>query len=282
MTSLAGRPGTEVEPMWSMRRTRGPNASRTAVEIVPNSFDQLALGSTMVTRRSTSVLYPSMIDAVAVAASYLLASISFPYWIARAKGIDLRAFGSRKLGGSNLAKAITPWHGVAGGVLDGAKGFAAVVITRALDLPLETQLLSGLAAIAGQMWPVFHQFDGGRANATAWGFQLAADFIAFFIAWIPVIVAALLRITVRPRPKRLLPIANLLSYAVFPAVIWEQEGTTPTVLAGIAALVLILVRRLTAGLGEDLATGAPAARGLLNRALFDRSELQERGLVAIT
>jgi glycerol-3-phosphate acyltransferase PlsY len=223
-----------------------------------------------------------MLDGVAVLASYLGASVSFPYWIARAKGIDLRAFGSRKLGGSNLAKAVTPWHGVAGGVLDGAKGFAAVVITRALGFPLETQLLCGIAAIAGQMWPVFHQFDGGRANATAWGFQLAADFIAFFIAWIPVVVAAVVRITVRPRPKRLLPIANLLSYAVFPAVIWEQEGTTPTVLAGIAALVLVVVRRLTAGLSEDLATGAPAARVLLNRALFDRSELQERGLVAIT
>ncbi|HYU81705.1 MAG TPA: glycerol-3-phosphate acyltransferase [Candidatus Polarisedimenticolia bacterium] len=223
-----------------------------------------------------------MLEVIAVVASYLGASISFPYWIARAKGIDLRSYGSRKLGGSNLAKAVTPWHGVAGGVLDGAKGFAAVVIARALGLPLETQLLCGLAAIAGQMWPVFHQFDGGRANATAWGFQLAADFIAFFIAWIPVIVAAVLRITVRPRPKRLLPIANLLSYAVFPAVIWEQEGTTATVLAGLAALVLVVVRRLTAGLSEDLATGAPAVRVLLNRALFDRSELQERGLVAIT
>ena len=223
-----------------------------------------------------------MIDVVAVVASYVLASISFPYWIARAKGIDLRAFGSRKLGGSNLAKAVTPLHGVAGGVLDGVKGFAAVVIARALGFPVETQLLCGLAAIAGQMWPVFHGFDGGRANATTWGFQLASDFIAFFIAWIPVIVAAVLRITVRPRPKRLLPIANLLSYAVFPAVIWEQEGVTPTVLAGVAALVLIVVRRLTAGIGEDLATGAPAARVILNRALFDRSELQERGLVAIT
>ena len=132
------------------------------------------------------------------------------------------------------------------------------------------------------MWPVFHQFDGGRANATTWGFQLAADFIAFFIAWIPVIVAAALRITVRPRPKRLLPLANLLSYAVFPAVIWEQEGVTPTVLAGVAALVLIVLRRLTAGVGEDLATGAPAARVILNRAFFDRSELQERGMVPIT
>ena len=223
-----------------------------------------------------------MIDAIAVLASYVLGSISFPYWIARAKGIDLRAFGSRKLGGSNLANALTPMHGVAGGVLDGAKGFAAVVVARALGLTLETQLLCGLAAIAGQMWPVFHQFDGGRANATTWGFQLAADFIAFLIAWIPVIVAAILRITVRPRPKRLLPLANLLSYGVFPAVIWEQEGITPTVLAGLAALALVVARRLTAGIGEDLATGAPAGRVLLNRVLFDRSELQERGMVAIT
>ena len=223
-----------------------------------------------------------MIDATLVLVSYIIASISFPYWIARAKGIDLRSFGSRKLGGSNLAKALTPLHGVAGGLLDGMKGFTAVVLARALGLSLETQLLCGLAAIAGQMWPVFHQFDGGRANATTWGFQLAADFIAFFIGWIPVIVAAILRITVRPRPKRLLPLANLLSYAVFPAVIWEQEGATPTVLAGIAALVLIVIRRLSAGLGEDLATGASPARVMLNRALFDRSELQERGLVAIT
>src|SRR5438067_13269606 len=222
-----------------------------------------------------------MIDVVAVVACYLLASISFPYWIARAKGVDLRATGSRKLGGSNLAKAVTPMHGIAGGILDGAKGFAAVVITRELGFPLETQLLCGLAAIAGQMWPLFHQFDGGRANATGWGFQLATDFIAFFIGWIPVIVAAVLRISVRPRPKRLLPLANLLSYAVFPAVIWEQEGVTPTVLAGVGALALVVLRRLTAGIREDLATGAPPARVLANRALFDRSELQERGLVAI-
>ena len=222
-----------------------------------------------------------MLDAVAVVLSYTLASISFPYWIARAKGIDLRAAGSRKLGGSNLAKVLSPWHGIAGGLLDGAKGFAAVVITRQLGLPLETQLLCGLAAITGQMWPVFHQFDGGRANATAWGFELAVDWIAFFIAMIPVVVAAVLRVSIRPRPKRLLPIANLLSYAVFPAVIWEQEGVTPTVVAGIAALLLVLVRRISAGLREDLDTGSSPLRVLVNRALFDRSELQERGMVAI-
>jgi acyl-phosphate glycerol 3-phosphate acyltransferase len=222
-----------------------------------------------------------VLDLVAIAASYLASSISFPYWIARAKGIDLRSSGARKLGGSNLGKTITPLHGIAGGLLDAAKGFAAIVITRQLGFSLDAQLLCGLAAIAGQMWPVFHQFDGGRANATTWGFQLASDFIAFFIAIIPAAFAAALRMTVRPRPKRVVPLANLLSYAVFPAVIWEQYGPTPTAVAGLGALALVIARRVTAGLREDLATGAPAARVLANRALFDRSELQERGLVAI-
>jgi acyl phosphate:glycerol-3-phosphate acyltransferase len=221
------------------------------------------------------------IDVIAVALCYVAASISSPYWIARAKGVDLGATGSRKLGGSNLAAALTPAYGIAGGLLDAAKGFGAVVVAQMLGLPHQTQLLCGLAAIAGQMWPVFHRFDGGRANATAWGFQLAADFIAFFIGWIPVLVAAALRIGVHPRPKRLLPLANLLSYAIFPAVIWEQEGVTPTVVAGVVALALVIARRLTAGLRDDLATGAPPARVLANRALFDRSELQERGVVAI-
>jgi hypothetical protein len=68
---------------------------------------------------------------------------------------------------------------------------------------------------------------------------------------------------------------------VFSAVIWEQEGVTPTVLAGLGALVLVVLRRLTAGVREDLATGAPVLRVIANRALFDRSELQERGIVAI-
>lgn len=222
-----------------------------------------------------------MTDAVAIVVSYLVASVSFPYWIARSKGVDLRAFGSRKLGGSNLARAVSPMHGIVGGVLDGAKGFAAIVIAQAVGLPLETQLACGLAAIAGQMWPVFHQLDGGRANATVWGFQLASDFIAFFIAWIPAVVAATMRVSVHPRPKRVVPLANLLSFSVFPAVIWEQEGLTATVLAGLGALGLVLVRRATAGIRQDLATGASPARILWNRLLFDRSELQERGVVPI-
>jgi glycerol-3-phosphate acyltransferase PlsY len=221
------------------------------------------------------------VAALVVLLSYLGGSISFPYWVARLRGVDLRAVGSRKLGGSNLWKSVGPGEAIAGGLLDAAKGFAAVVVARALGLPLEVQLACGIAAVVGQMWPVFHGFDGGRANSAGWGFALAVDPIAFVIMMLPVLAAVAMRLAVRPRPSRLLPLAALLSFAVFPAVIWEQEGTTPAVVAGLVILGLILVRRITAGLGEDLATGAPAARVLANRALFDRTELQQRGVVGI-
>jgi glycerol-3-phosphate acyltransferase PlsY len=219
--------------------------------------------------------------AIAVLLSYLAGSVSFPYWVARLRGVDLRAVGSRKLGGSNLWKSVGRGEAVVGGLLDAAKGLIAVLAARALGLPLEAQLACGIAAVVGQMWPLFHQFDGGRANSAGWGFALAVDPIAFVIMILPVLAASAMRAAVQPRPSRLLPIAALLSFAVFPAVIWEQEGTTPAVVAGLVLLGLIVVRRVTAGIGEDLATGAPAARVLVNRALFDRSELQQRGVVAI-
>src|SRR3979409_283954 len=121
------------------------------------------------------------VPAIAVLLSYLAGSVSFPYWIARLRGIDLRTVGSRKLGGSNLWKSVGPGEAVVGGLLDAAKGLVAVVVARALGLPLEIQLACGVAAVVGQMWPVFHGFDGGRANSAGWGFALAADPVALVI-----------------------------------------------------------------------------------------------------
>ena len=231
------------------------------------------------TDRRMTLVAPAAV--VAVLLSYLAGSVSFPYWVARTRGVDLRAVGSRKLGGSNLWKSVGVKEALAGGLLDAAKGVVAVSIARAVGLPLEVQLACGVAAVVGQMWPVFHRFDGGRANSTGWGVALAVDPIAFLIMMVPVVAAIGMRSAVRPRPTRVLPLAGLLSFAVFPAVIWEQDGVTPPVTVGLILFALILVRRVTAGLAEDLATGAPAARVVANRALFDRSELQQRGVTGI-
>lgn len=224
---------------------------------------------------------PEPVSVLAVVLTYVLCSLSFPWVIARLYGVDLQKVGSRKLGGSNLVKTVGIAQGIAGGLLDALKGFAAVLVARGLGLPLDVQLALGLTATVAQMWPLFHRFDGGRANATGWGFALAADPIAALIMGIPLGAALAMTLVVRPRPTRLIPLASLLSFFVFPAVIWEQEGATPTVVAGVVVLALIVIRRVTAGLRGDLATGAPLSRVVANRALYDRSELQEQGLVAI-
>ena len=222
-----------------------------------------------------------ILNAIAVLLAYLIASVSAPYWIARRAGVDLRRTGARKLGGSNLWRTVGPVAGVAGGVLDAGKGFVAVLAASAAGLGTETALACGIAAVAGQMWPLFHRFDGGRANATGWGFAIAADPAAAVAMGIPVVAAAALRLATRPRSSRIVPVAALTSFAVWPAVIWEQQGVTPAVIAGIVVFLLVLARRLTADLQDDLATGAPASRVLWNRAMFDRSELQERGLIPL-
>jgi acyl-phosphate glycerol 3-phosphate acyltransferase len=219
--------------------------------------------------------------AAAGVAGYLAGSISFPYWIARRAGVDLRRAGSRKLGGGNLFHTIGPLAGTLGGVLDALKGAGAVVVVTGTGLGTDAALLSGVGAVSGQMWPVFHRFDGGRANATGWGFALAADPVAAAAMAVPMAAGLLLRGATRPRSTRILPVAALASFAVWPAVVLARHGPSTHVLAGVAVLLLIVVRRLTAALRADLATGAPAARVLWNRAMFDRSELQERGLVAI-
>lgn len=221
------------------------------------------------------------LNVVAVAIAYLVSSISVPYWIARRAGVDLQATGARKLGGSNLWRTVGPIAGLVGGLLDAAKGIVAVLGATAAGLGTETAFACGVAAVAGQMWPLFHRFDGGRANATGWGFALAADPPAAVAMAIPVLAAAGLRLVTGRRASRIVPVGNLASFAVWPAVIWEQQGATPAVIAGVAVFALILLRRLTADLRDDLATGASAARVLWNRAMFDRSELQERGVVPL-
>ena len=222
-----------------------------------------------------------LLDALAVLVAYLAGSVSAPYWVARRAGVDLRASGARKLGGGNVYQTVGRVAGVIAGVLDALKGGAAYLAADGLGLGAATALACGVAAVAGQVWPVFHRLDGGRGNATGWGFALAADPLAAAVMAVPLAAAWSARPLTRPRSTRLLPVAALASFAVWPAVIWEHEGTTAHVVAGLAVLAIVLVRRLTAGLRADLATGAPATRVLWDRAMFDRSELQERGVVPL-
>jgi glycerol-3-phosphate acyltransferase PlsY len=60
---------------------------------------------------------------------------------------------------------------------DIAKGAAAVALARYLGTPEWLQLLAGLAALMGHIFPVFLKFHGGRGGATCIGI------LAFLLPW---------------------------------------------------------------------------------------------------
>jgi len=96
--------------------------------------------------------------------AYLLGSVPGAYLAARwSRGIDIRRFGSGNVGMSNLWRAAPAWVSVPVILLDGLKGAGPIWLAQALGLSLWAQAAVGLAAVAGNNWPLFLGFNGGAA-----------------------------------------------------------------------------------------------------------------------
>lgn len=117
---------------------------------------------------------------------YLLGSIPFGVLIAR-RGVkvDVRQYGSGRMGATNVLRTAGKKAAALVGVLDVLKGVLAVVIAGliidrgylvvgnvALGV-LVAQVMAALAAIAGHNFPVFLKFHGGRGVATFFGGLIA-------------------------------------------------------------------------------------------------------------
>ncbi|MBI3996287.1 MAG: glycerol-3-phosphate 1-O-acyltransferase PlsY [Candidatus Omnitrophica bacterium] len=110
---------------------------------------------------------------VAWLASYLVGSIPTGYvlvqWIKR---VDVRTVGSGNIGATNVTRIAGAGLGRLVFVLDAIKGLLAVWgFAPWLIHPLTPtmQLLCGLLAVLGHMFPVFLKFQGGKGVATTIG-----------------------------------------------------------------------------------------------------------------
>ena len=115
------------------------------------------------------------------AAAYLLGSIPTALWVSKLFfGIDIREHGSKNMGASNTFRVLGPGWGIVVLVVDIAKAAAAVQLARFIEpqqwLGAETslwQLLLGLMAVVGHIFPVFAGFRGGKGVACLFGAVLA-------------------------------------------------------------------------------------------------------------
>lgn len=115
--------------------------------------------------------------------AYLVGSIPTSVWIGKTFfGVDLRERGSKNAGATN-AMRIFGWKvGLTVLIIDMLKGWLAVSLIHLTNyyIPqtgdfIEFQLLLGIAAILGHIFPVFAGFRGGKGVATLFGLVMAIN-----------------------------------------------------------------------------------------------------------
>jgi glycerol-3-phosphate acyltransferase PlsY len=118
--------------------------------------------------------------------AYLLGSLPFGFWFARARGINITQVGSGNIGATNVLRALGPRAAIPVLLLDAGKGYFGAWIGYGVSVALGGNpglgaVLGGLAAFAGHNWSVFLGFRGGKGVAAAMG-------AALFLLPVPVLV----------------------------------------------------------------------------------------------
>ena len=220
--------------------------------------------------------------------AYLLGSLPVLYIIGRLKGFDLRGE-DMHLG---LWRKVGYVEGATGIIWDIGKGaLLPLVALLWLDLGVTVASLSALAVLVGMMWPVFLRFEGEKGNSTgtgaAGGLLLGVQApLALGLFLVPVAAGGLTRaaLSLRKRDAPLgerfrfggqsvvMPLGMIIGFALLPILSWlfhSQDLILTWVF--LAMFVLIVIKRLTAGLREDLKSAGDRKSILLNRLLYDRS-----------
>lgn len=223
-----------------------------------------------------------------VIASYLLGSLPFILLLAKAKGIDLSQEGDYH---AAMYRKVGRLWGIAGIALDLLKGIIVVLIGYLLGFPIIVNAAAGVFVTLGQMWPVFQKFDGGKGNTTGGGAVIIFSVLyhGWWILYIGLIIVGLgFLIRTLPRflakgqtfneklslggpPSISLPLAMILSFALSPLESWLLGQPFEITIAILIIFVMIVIRRITAGIREDIRRGdSSTGRILFNRFLFDR------------
>jgi glycerol-3-phosphate acyltransferase PlsY len=118
--------------------------------------------------------------ALVLVLAYLVGAVPIGLLVGRlTRGIDIRRYGSRRTGATNALRILGRRAAVTVFVLDVGKGVAAVLLARALVEPGPdgagewVAAAAGVVAIVGHNWSIFIGFSGGRGVATSAGALLA-------------------------------------------------------------------------------------------------------------
>jgi glycerol-3-phosphate acyltransferase PlsY len=130
-----------------------------------------------------------MINFTYIILAYFIGSISFGILLSKVFKIqDPRSFGSKNPGATNVMRSGKKLAALLTLLGDMLKGTIVVLIAKLyLNLTYDQVLLIAAAVFLGHLFPVYHQFKGGKGVATALGVLLAIDIhiaILVLIIWL--------------------------------------------------------------------------------------------------
>ena len=166
---------------------------------------------------------------------YLLGSIPSGWLAGRwLKGIDLRELGSGSTGATNVLRQVGKGPALVVFLIDVGKGAAAVLLARAFGQSDWIQVLAGLTALAGHIWPVWLNFKGGKAVATGFGMFLG-------LAW-PVGLASFGVFLLTLAIFRIVSLSSVLAAVSLPLLMIRFSGVGSYIVIALVAMGLVLWR----------------------------------------
>ncbi len=181
---------------------------------------------------------------VIIACGYLLGSVPSAYLAARAHGVDIRRVGNGIAGATNVGRHVGRTAALLVGLVDVAKGAAAVLLALTVDGRETVAVLAGLAALVGHSWPVWSRFRGGLSAGSSVGACAALLPVPAAIT-VPFAVLAML-LARKPSPA-------VTTIFIGSVLLGAVTGATTTRVVGAALTgVFVLVRARTWHAPADL------------------------------
>lgn len=199
------------------------------------------------------------VGALAMAIAFLIGGLPSRRVVTRLWAVDLTTVGTGNPGAGNATRSVGLRAGILVAVLDGLKGLLPILGARALGLSGSMLALIGLAAVAGNDWPVLFGRRGGRGLATSVGVILAIDPL---LIWWPALWSAIgWRIGGG--------IAGFLGWGLLPFVALAAGAPMPTLAVSAGLAVMMALRRYEGNDGPVESLGP-------SRVLFDDDEHRDR------
>jgi glycerol-3-phosphate acyltransferase PlsY len=177
--------------------------------------------------------------------AYLAGGIPFGYLAGKIlKGIDIREYGSRNVGATNVFRVIGKGPGISVYLLDALKGLLPVLLAKLLWPAQQPQqqwfhVAVALAAILGHVFTPYLRFKGGKGVATASGAMLG-------LAPLP-LLASLVTFAIVFGATRYVSLGSICASIVFPIgvaiqlILKGEDPFAPMLAVGWFVVLLILV-----------------------------------------